>query len=98
MKLKWTRKAAGDLTQIRSYYIHQGNPSAAKDVALQLAALAETLIQHPAKGRAGRAPNTRELVVPDLPYIIVYRARDKQIEILRVIHTSRKWPDNPSAV
>jgi plasmid stabilization system protein ParE len=46
---------------------------------LQLGTLAETLIQHPAKGRAGRAPNTRELIVPDLPYIIVYRAREKQI-------------------
>jgi len=35
---------------------------------------------------------TRELVVRNLPYIIPYRVRDNTIEILRVLHTSRRWP------
>jgi toxin ParE1/3/4 len=91
MELKWSKIAAQDLVNIRKF-IHRNKPAVAKEVALKIAALAETLIQHPAKGRTGRLPNTRELIVPELPYIIVYRAKKQQIEILRVIHTSTNWP------
>jgi toxin ParE1/3/4 len=91
MQLQWSKNAVHDLTNIRKF-IHRKNPEVAKEVAIKIAALAETLIQHPAKGRNGRLPKTRELIVPELPYIIVYRAKKEQIEILRVIHTSIKWP------
>jgi toxin ParE1/3/4 len=37
-------------------------------------------------------PDTRELIIPETPYIIPYRIHDGQIEILRVFHTARKWP------
>ena len=37
-------------------------------------------------------PDTRELVVPSTPYIVVYRVQEEYVEILRVIHGSRKWP------
>lgn len=42
-------------------------------------------------GRMGRALGTRELVLGDLPYIIVYRVT-KRVEILAVVHTARLWP------
>ncbi len=42
---------------------------------------------------AARVIGTRELVVGNLPYIIAYRVRDKDMEILRVLHTSRAWPE-----
>jgi plasmid stabilization system protein ParE len=35
---------------------------------------------------------TRELVIGGLPYIIPYRIRENDIEILRVLHTARRWP------
>ena len=38
------------------------------------------------------ALGTRELVIRNLPYIIPYRVRENFIEILRVLHTSRRWP------
>jgi toxin ParE1/3/4 len=37
-------------------------------------------------------PGTRELVLPHFPYVIPYRVREQRIEILHVLHTSRKWP------
>ena len=37
---------------------------------------------------------TRELVIGSLPYVIPYRVRDGDIEILRVLHTSRRWPSD----
>ena len=91
MPVQWSKDAVKDIAQIRKF-IHRKKPEVAKEVALQLAMLAETLIEHPAKGRIGRLPNTRELIVPDLPYIIIYRSKNNQIQILRVIHTSQQWP------
>ena len=44
------------------------------------------LIDHPSLGRAGRVPGTRELVVPDTPYLVPYRVRGMRIEILRIFH------------
>jgi len=43
-------------------------------------------------GRAGRIAGTRELVISNLPYIVAYRVTDTEVRILKVMHTSRKWP------
>jgi plasmid stabilization system protein ParE len=53
-----------------------------------------TLVAHPAAGRAGRVLGTRELVIASLPYVIAYRVRESHIEILRVMHASRRWPSD----
>jgi len=39
----------------------------------------------PAVGRAGRTPNTRELVIVGTPYILPYRVRAETVEMLRVL-------------
>lgn len=93
MRLRWTRLAERDLDQIAEY-IGQDSAAAAARVVLELIDQAEILLpKHPALGRPGRVLGTRELVVGQLPYIIAYRVRDKDLEILRVLHTSRAWPD-----
>ena len=51
-----------------------------------------SLTKRPAIGRAGRVLGTRELVIGELPYVVPYRVREQDIEILRVLHTSRRWP------
>ena len=92
MLLQWTRLAERDLDNIASY-IGQDSPAAAARVVLELIDQAETsLSRHVALGRPGRVLGTRELVIDGLPYVIPYRVRDKGIEILRVLHTSRRWP------
>jgi toxin ParE1/3/4 len=50
------------------------------------------LTRHTAIGRPERVIGTRELVIGGLPYIIPYRVRVGDVEILRVLHTSRRWP------
>ncbi len=47
----------------------------------------------PLSGRPGRIKGTRELVVPHLPYVVAYRIRDDAAQVLRVLHTSIRWPD-----
>lgn len=92
MRLRWTRLAEGDLEAIADY-IGQDNPAAAVRVVLELLDQTETtLARNPAIGRPGRVLGTREFVIAGLPYIIAYRVREKNLEILRVLHTSRRWP------
>jgi toxin ParE1/3/4 len=45
-----------------------------------------------AKRTAGRVLGTRELVVPDTPYIIPYRVRRERLELIAVFHGRQKWP------
>lgn len=93
MRLRWTRLAEQDLEAI-AQYIGQDSPAAAARVVLELIDQAETLLPgNPAIGRPGRVLGTRELVIGRLPYILAYRVRDKSVEILRVLHTSRAWPE-----
>jgi len=48
---------------------------------------------NPALGKAGRVAKTRELVVAGTPYIVIYRVKDNRLEILRIFHGARQWPD-----
>ena len=43
-------------------------------------------------GRLGRVPGTRELVATGTPYLVAYRNRDGDIQVLRVLHGAREWP------
>ena len=94
MRLRWTRRAERDLDEIAAY-IGQDSPAAAARVVLELIDQVEKLLPaHPAIGRPGRMIGTRELVIGELPYVIPYRVRAQDLEILRVLHTSRRWPED----
>jgi addiction module RelE/StbE family toxin len=93
MNLLWHARALEDLAHIRDY-IAADNPEAARPIAQRLHAAAQGLREMPEIGRPGRLPGTRELVVAGTPFIIPYRVRDGEIEILRVMHAARRWPDN----
>ena len=43
-------------------------------------------------GRPGRVPKTRELVVSGTPYLVIYRVKNDRLEVLRVFHGARQWP------
>jgi len=92
LRLRWTRRAERDLDEIASY-IGQDSPAAAARVILELIDRVEAdLTKRPAIGRAGRVLGTRERVIVGLPYIVPYRVREMDVEILRMLHTSRRWP------
>ena len=92
MRLRWTSLAERDLDEI-ARYVGQDSPAAAARVVLELIDQVERLLpEFPSIGRPGRVLGTRELVIGDLPYIIAYRVRDRDLEVLRVLHTSRAWP------
>jgi len=91
MRVKWLRTALANL-DAEAEYIAQDNPSAALRTVAAITEAVDLLRRHPALGRAGRVLGTRELVVPNTPYIVPYRIRNRQVEILRVFHAARRWP------
>ena len=92
MQVIWFKRAVLDLKSVRDY-ITQDNPQAAQQVVQRIKDKVSLLSEQPGIGRPGRVPNTRELLVDQTPFILPYRVRDNKIEILRVLHTSRQWPN-----
>jgi toxin ParE1/3/4 len=91
MRVKWTRKALDNLEEAVEY-ITDDKPVAATTVALKILNAAKGLETQPGMGRPGRVPGTRELIVGGLPYILPYVVKEDAIIVLRVMHTSMKWP------
>ena len=92
MKLIWAQSAIDDLDAIREY-ISQDSPPAACRVLGEIRTGVIDALQHPKAGRPGRVEGTREIVLTKLPYTMPYRLNGDRVEILRVYHQSRKWPD-----
>lgn len=90
MKLEWSVESGLDLREIKSY-IAQDDSLAAARVVRDIRAAATRLIENPLLGRPGEIAGTREWVVGRLPYLVVYRVREKSVRILAVMHTARLW-------
>lgn len=91
-RVRWLRRALENV-EIEARYVARDSPAAAQRQVATIADAVERLADFPSSGRSGRVEGTRELVVPGTPYIIPYRVRSGTVEILRVFHASRKWPD-----
>lgn len=93
MTLVWSLESIHDLIALRAQ-IAEHDPAAAKRTAQHILRCGEGLLaEHPKLGAPGRVPGTRELVIPKTPYIVPYRVRGSRIEIARVYHSARRWPD-----
>jgi len=95
MNIVWSRTAVEDLKHLRDY-IAQHDPKAAARVAKAILESVENLGDYPAIGRPGRLPHTREIVVPNTPFVVVYTVAERRVEVIAVIHGARKWPDDPA--
>ena len=91
MRVKWSRKALLNL-ELAVEYIAADNPTAASEVAQRIWDASQILADQPGIGRPGRVRGTRELLVTGTPYIVPYRVVGDAVQILRVLHTTRKWP------
>ena len=95
MQIRWQDDAINDLIQVRRF-ISMDNPQTAARVAHRIRSAVPELANQPGMCRPGRVPGTRERVLVDVPYIIAYRVEGNSVVILRVLHTSRKWPETIS--
>lgn len=93
MQIRWSPDAAADLHNIVDY-IRLDNPAAAQRVGRTIYQRLSVLRDFPQSGRIGRVEGTRELPLPPLPFIVVYRVVEHAhaVEIVNVIHGAQRWP------
>ena len=91
MRIKWLEKALSDLAETTEY-IALEDVEAAKKLATCIRERVTSLVLQPGQGRPGRVTGTRELVIGKYPFVIPYRIKGEEIQILRVFHTSKHLP------
>ncbi|MDO9423391.1 MAG: type II toxin-antitoxin system RelE/ParE family toxin [Methylobacter sp.] len=91
MKIVWTEPSRQDLRDIFEF-IAEDNAKAARSLLAEIKERVCVLVNEPQLGRVGRVEGTRELVLTGTHYILPYRVKDQQIQILSVFHASRQWP------
>lgn len=90
MRIRWRPLAEADRDGIIDY-IAQDNVRAALELGDTIERRVAELAEQPRLYRAGRVRGTREMAVhPN--YVVVYRIKRDEIEIVRVLHTARQWP------
>jgi toxin ParE1/3/4 len=92
LNLSFTPQALSDLHSIRDW-IAKDDPRAADRVISRIRQTVLMFEQFPLLGHPGEVADTREFKVTGLPYLIIYRiASATEIDILTVLHSSRKYP------
>ncbi len=88
----WSEEARVDLLEIIRY-VAERNPAAAVKLGRAIEQSTWALPEHPYLFKASeRMPACREIVVhPN--YVLVYRVMMGCIEVLRVLHTRRHFPE-----
>lgn len=90
MKVVWSRRAIGHLAKLRKH-IEKSSEQNAVLVAKRILTAIDILQTQPEIGRTGRRLGTRELIIPDTPYIVPYRIRRDQVELLAIFHGRQRW-------
>jgi len=90
--MAWTKLALQDLHHIWEYVAAE-NPTAATGIMEMIDKATRSLLSYPNLGHSGRIKGTKELMVAGTPYVIPYRLKRGTIEILAVIHSSRRFSE-----
>jgi len=93
LKILFAPEAVQDLDEIFDHIL-QENPGIASVVLNRISERILSLAEMPHQGRPGRISGTRELVAPKTPFIVPYQITGNTVEILRVYHGARRWPDH----
>jgi len=93
VKIRWTAIAAEDLKSAHEY-LSESSLEKADAIIERILSSIDLLERYPNLGREGRIKGTRELVVTGTRFVVFYRLRHSQVEILSVLHAARKWPDH----
>lgn len=94
MLIKWMDPSLVDLKKIE-LYIARDKPQAARQIARKIKLQVSRLQEFPTIGRTGQVAGTRELIISATPFLVIYRIQKDEIEVMRVLHTSMRWPNLP---
>jgi toxin ParE1/3/4 len=69
----------------RDHFVAQrDDPAAAARLYQRFADVRDMLGQFPELGRVGRRAGTRELVIADTPYVLIYEIQERRVYILLI--------------
>jgi plasmid stabilization system protein ParE len=89
LAFEFSHKAERDLEEI-GLYLKAHFPNKLKPTYARIVAACRQLVDYPKMGRVGRVRESREYVMPDLPYVIIYQEHDSSLIILRIYHAARR--------
>ena len=92
MRIDWSPPALADLQSISEHIEQDRDLDTANRVARAIYDAVQTLRRMPRRGRRGRVEGTRELVLPRLPYVVVYQVSVDRVIVLSVVHGAQRWP------
>lgn len=93
MKLRYTLRAATELSEVLDYVEHQ-SPLGAHRVQVRIQTIINLLLEHPHAGQLTSNSRLRRMVVSPYPYLIFYEVTLDEIVIHGVRHGARR----PSAL
>ena len=93
MKIRLTFRASQQLLSAYEY-LQAVTASAASVQMKRIFDSIDLLERYPLAGRKGRVAGTREMVVPRTPFIVAYAIEGDEVQILSILHASRRWPDS----
>ena len=91
MKIIFSKQAIEDLNNISNYLVNI-DFEIKKITIKKIKKLIDKLLIFPSLGKVGPTSNTRELIVPNTPYKIIYQVTE-DIGIIAVLHERRRWND-----
>lgn len=91
MTVKWSQRAAFE-QESQLDYIALDKPSAADRMAAIIEKNTALLATWPALGKPGKILGTRELIIPQTPFLVVYRVLGTEVEIVRFLHGAQNYP------
>jgi toxin ParE1/3/4 len=93
MNVIWSETSVRHLQQVAEYLQSESAGGAIK-IRRRILEAVKRIGQMPNSGRIGRIQGTREAVVPQSPYIVVYQVSDHSVEILAIWHGAWLWPES----
>ena len=93
MWVNWTKSALKDIEN-EANYLNKISPSIEDNFLKDVERGINLIKKYPESGRIGRVSETRELILKKFQYILVYLIKESCLDIIRLLHTSRKWPNS----
>ena len=90
MAVKWLKVALENTAMIAND-VTQDSPARATTFVQALCEKTNVYAAFSGVGRAGRVAGTHELV-SDKIYLVIYRVKETNVEIIRVRHVAQKYP------
>ncbi|MBQ9406259.1 MAG: type II toxin-antitoxin system RelE/ParE family toxin [Desulfovibrio sp.] len=91
--VRWLHLALQDLHDLMQHYEENTDRATVEAMATRIWEAGQSLNQLSLRGRPGKVPNTRELVLTNAPYYLSYRVQGTDVQILRIIHFARRTPE-----